>query len=131
MSEALYNKLSRRERQIMDILLELRQATAEEVRSRLPDPPSYSAARAMLAKLEEKGHVQHIERDLRYVYKPAISRSAARRSAVARLVRVFFDRSLADAVRGLLDSSADSLSDEELNRISAQIEAEKVRRKEQ
>ena len=64
-------KLSRREREIMDILLELREATAQEVRERLPDPPSNSAARALLARLEKKGAIRHIERDLRYVYVPS------------------------------------------------------------
>ena len=129
MKEEIYDRLSRRERQIMDILLELREATAEEVRSRLPDAPSYSAARAMLTKLEEKGYIRHIERDLRYVYLPAVSRAEVKSSAVDRLVRVFFNRSLADAVRGLLDVSGESISDEELERIAQQVEAERQRRK--
>ncbi len=117
----VHSQLSRRERQIMDILLELGEATAEEVRSRLPDPPSYSAARALLAKLETKGHVRHVERDLRYVYRPAISRESARRSAVARLVNVFFAGSLSEAVTGLVRLSGDELTDDELERIEAAI----------
>jgi BlaI family transcriptional regulator, penicillinase repressor len=116
-------QLSRRERQIMDILLELGEATAEEVRRRLPDPPSYSAARALLSKLEAKGHVRHAERDLRYVYRPAISRDQARQSAVARLVKVFFGGSLADAVSGLVGMSDGELSAEEIRRIRAAIDA--------
>ncbi|MGH9379582.1 MAG: BlaI/MecI/CopY family transcriptional regulator [Thermoanaerobaculia bacterium] len=116
------NELSRRERQIMDILYELGTATAEQVRSRLPDPPSYSAARAMLARLEEKGHVVHVEEDLRYVYSPTVAKEAARESAIARLVRVFFDGSPAQAVTGLLGMSAEELSEEELDRLRKMIE---------
>ena len=122
-------QLSRRERQIMDILFELGEAPAEEVRSRLPDPPSYSAARAMLAKLEAKGHVRHAEKGLRYVYSPVQARSKARRSAVSRLVRVFFDGSVAQAVNGMLGQSVDQLSDEELEEMSRSIEQARRRRK--
>lgn len=125
---ALYDKLSRRERQIMDVLLELGQATASEVRSRLPDPPSYSATRAMLAKLEDKGHIGHTEQGPRYVYSPRISRTEARQSAVSRLVNVFFDHSLAGAVTGMLDMAADDLSEDELEQIAAKIEEAKSRR---
>lgn len=113
--------LTRRERQIMDILYELERATAEQIRSRLPDPPSYSAARAMLARLEEKGHVAHVEEDLRYVYAPTVPKEAARESAMTRLVRVFFGGSQAQAVTGLLGMSADELSDEELDRLEKMI----------
>ncbi len=119
---ALYDQLSRRERQIMDVLLELGKATAGEVRSRLPAAPSYSAVRAMLAKLEDKGHVRHREQGPRYVYSPRISRAKARRSAVSRLVNVFFGRSMAGAVTGMLDMSADQLSGDELDLIAARIE---------
>lgn len=113
--------LTRRERQIMDILYELERATAEQIRSRLPDPPSYSAARAMLARLEEKGHVAHVEEDLRYVYAPTVPKEAARESAMTRLVRVFFGGSQAQAVTGLLGMSADELSNEELDRLEKMI----------
>ncbi|MEM7482830.1 MAG: BlaI/MecI/CopY family transcriptional regulator [Acidobacteriota bacterium] len=129
MSDEIYDRLSRRERQIMDILFEQKEATAEEVRSRLPDPPSYSAARAMLAKLEEKGYIRHSERNLRYVYRPAVSRRKVQASAASRLLRVFFDRSLADAVRGLLDTSSDRLSDRELDQVAEMIEQERQRRR--
>lgn len=121
-------QLSRRERQIMDILLELGEAPAEDVRTRLPDPPSYSAARALLRKLEEKGLVRHREESLRYVYAPAISRDDARESAVSRLVRVFFDGSAARAVNALVDQSAAELSDDELDRLAATIEDARNRR---
>lgn len=122
------HQLSRRERQIMDILLELGEAPAEEVRTRLPDPPSYSAARAMLRKLEEKGMVRHREESLRYVYAPAISRDEARESAVSRLVRVFFDGSAARAVNALVDRSASELSDEDLDRLARTIDEARKRR---
>lgn len=121
-------ELSRRERQIMDVLLEAGEASAEEVRTRLPEPPSNSAVRAMLARLEEKGQVTHAEKGLRYVYRPAISRQEAQRSAVSRLVRVFFDGSAAQAVTGLLGQSADQLGDAELDELSAAIEQARQRR---
>lgn len=128
MTRSQLSQLSRRERQIMDILLELGEAPAEEVRTRLPDPPSYSAARAMLRKLEEKGMARHREQDLRYVYSPAISREEARESAITRLVRVFFDGSAARAVNALVDRSASELSDEELDRLARAIEDARARR---
>lgn len=114
-------KLSRREREIMDILFELHEATAQEVRERLPDPPSNSAARALLARLEKKGAITHLERDLRYVYLPAISREAAQESALSRVVRVFYDGSLANAVTGMVEHSGDRLSDDELAELEAAI----------
>ncbi len=123
-------QLSRRERQIMDILLELGEAPAEAVRSRLPDPPSYSAARAMLRKLEDKGMIRHREENLRYVYTPAISREEARESALSRLVRVFFDGSMAQAVNALVDRSASELSQDELDRLARTIDAARERRDE-
>ena len=123
-----HDKLSRRERQIMDVLLAEGEASAEQVRAGLPDPPSNSAVRAMLARLEEKGHVRHAERGLRYVYSPTISAEAARRSAVSRLVQVFFDGSMAQAVSGLLDMSAARLDDDELDRLAAAVERERRRR---
>lgn len=113
--------LPRRERQIMDILFSLGEATAEEVRSRLPSPPSYSAARALLSRLESKGFIGHGERDLKYVYRPAVSRSAARTSATERLVRVFYEGSVAAATNGLLEQSIDRLDESELDRLEALI----------
>ena len=113
--------LPRRERQIMDILFALGEAAVEDVRSRLPEPPSYSAARALLARLEGKGFVEHGERDLRYVYRPAVSRSEARASATERLVQVFYDGSVAAAANGLLEQSVDRLDDAELDRLDELI----------
>ncbi|HMB55094.1 MAG TPA: BlaI/MecI/CopY family transcriptional regulator [Thermoanaerobaculia bacterium] len=122
--------LTRRERQIMDVLLEMGEASAEEVRERLPDPPSNSAVRTLLGKLEDKGAIHHAEKNLRYVYSPAVSRDEAQESALSRLVRVFFGGSAAQAVTGLLDRSVERLDDTELDRLAATIEAERERRSE-
>jgi predicted transcriptional regulator len=128
MSQPSQTQLTRRERQIMDILLELGEASVEDVRSRLPDPPGYSAARALLRRLEEKGQVRHRERDLRYVYRPAISRVEARESAIHRLVRVFFDGSVPQAVTGLLDHAANELSNEELESLASIIKEARAKK---
>jgi predicted transcriptional regulator len=114
--------LSRRERQIMDIVYRLGRATAAEVRENLPDPPSYSAVRAMLRVLEEKGQLVHAQEGPRYVFRATVSVEAARRSALRRLMRTFFDNSLAEAVATLLDVSASNLSDEELDRLARLID---------
>ena len=101
--------LTRRERDIMDALLELGdEASGEEIREKLPDPPSYSAVRAMLVRLEAKGVIKHKEKGLRYVYSPTTPRSAARRTAMQRLVRVFFGGSRGEAVTAF--SSAEEWS---------------------
>jgi BlaI family transcriptional regulator, penicillinase repressor len=119
--------LTRRERQIMDALRELGdEASAEEIRGKLPDPPSYSAVRAMLVKLEAKGFIRHKEKGLRYVYSPTTSRAAARRSAVHRLVRVFFGGSKGAALNALLD--AEEWSAEDLEEMSSRIERLKKER---
>lgn len=115
-------ELSRRERQIMDILYRRGSATAAEVRQELPDPPSYSAVRALLRILEEKGHVRHEARDLRYVYMPVLEREKASRSAVRHLVETFFNGSAEKAVAALLDESASKLSKSELARLARMIE---------
>ncbi len=127
--EAKKPKLSRREREILDILLELREATAQEVRERLVDPPSNSAARALLARLEKKGAISHIERDLRYVYVPTIGRKEAQESALSRLVRVFYDGSLASAVTGLVQQSSDKMSDDELKALEKAIRQARQRKR--
>ena len=114
-------KLSRREREIMNVLFTLGEpASAEDIRTRLTDPPSYSAVRAMLVKLEGKGHVRHREEGLRYVYSPTTSRTTARRTAVQQLVRIFFSGSPGDAATALLKN--ESWSDEELDTLTAEIE---------
>lgn len=112
-------KLSRREREIVDILLAEGEASAEEVRVRLTDPPSYSTARAMLSRLEAKGVIQHREKGLKYVYSALVSASRERRSAIDRLVRVFYDGSLTKAVTGMVDSRR--LSEEDFDAIEEAI----------
>jgi predicted transcriptional regulator len=112
--------LSRRERQILDILYARGTATVAEVQAALPDPPGYSAVRALLRILEEKGHARHESRGTRYVYLPMVPRERARNSALSRIVKTFFDGSAAQAAAALVDSG--SLSDEELTRLSSLIE---------
>jgi len=112
--------LSRRERQILDILYARGSASAAEVREAMPDPPSYSAVRALLRILEEKGHAKHQTLGTRYVYLPLVPRENARHSALTRIVHTFFDGSAAQAAAALVDSG--SLSDEELTRLSALID---------
>src|SRR4026209_2230212 len=109
-----HHELSRRERQIIDILYTQGRATAAEVQSLLPDPPSYSAVRAMLRILEEKGHVHHEQDGPRYVYLPTIARENAKRSAMRHVLQTFFDGSTAQAISALLDDSSAKLSDAEL-----------------
>ncbi|PYQ29555.1 MAG: CopY family transcriptional regulator [Acidobacteria bacterium] len=121
-------KLPRREREIMDVLFELgAEASAEEIRERLTDPPSSSAVRAMLAKLEAKGAVRHREKGLRYVYSPTVARTAARRSALKRLVQVFFEGSAGQAMTALLNE--EKWSEEELDRMAGEIERARKERK--
>lgn len=115
-------KLSRRERQIMDVLYRLGRATAAEIQQLIPDPPGYSAIRAMLRVLENKKHIRHEEKDLRYVYIPVVSREKAKRSAISHLLTTFFEGSTEQAVATLLDVSARNLSDEELQRLAELIE---------
>jgi predicted transcriptional regulator len=112
--------LSRRERQIMDVLYARGSATAAEVRDALPDPPSYSAVRALLRILEEKGHARHESQGPRYVYLPQVSRERARKSALRRVVSTFFEGSAAQAAAALIDS--ESLTKNDLVRLSALIE---------
>ena len=122
MHSSRFLHLSRRERQIMDVLYRRGRATAAEVRQQLPDPPSYSAVRAMLRVLEGKGHIRHEEEALRYVYRPTLPRERAKRSALKHLVETFFDGSAGLAVAAILDGSAAKLSTEELDRLSQLIE---------
>jgi predicted transcriptional regulator len=119
MSQAT-DPLSRRERQIMDIIYGRGQATAAEVTAALPDPPSYSAVRALLRILEDKGHVRHHQDGPRYVFLPTVSRDRARRSALRSLVKTFFDGSPAQAAAALIDQG--DLSDEDVARLSEAIE---------
>lgn len=115
-------KLSRRERQIMDIVFELGQVTAAEVLDKLPDPPSYSAVRAMLRILEEKGHLRHHQVGPRYVFQPTLSRQDARDSAIQRVVRTFFAGSTEQAMAALLDLSSADMNEKDLDRLQEMIE---------
>ena len=114
--------LSRRERQIMDILYRRGRATANEVMADLTGDPSYSTVRTQLRVLEAKGHVRHDEEGLRYVYLPALPRHAARRSALRHLVETFFDGSTEKVVGALLGGETARFSDEELDRIAELVE---------
>ncbi len=117
--------LSRRERQIMDILYRLGSATAAEVQKNLTDAPSYSAVRALLRILEDKGHLKHGYDGPRYLYAPVVSRPVAQKSALRQLVKTFFAGSTSNAVAALLDMSGDDLSDAELERLSKLVEQAK------
>jgi predicted transcriptional regulator len=117
-----HHELSRRERQIIDILYARGRATAAEVQAALPDPPSYSAVRAMLRILEDKGHVRHEQDGPRYVYVPTVARDNAKRSAMRHMVRTFFDGSAEQAISALLDDSSAALSDAELDRLARLID---------
>ncbi len=114
--------LSRRERQIMDILYGRGKSTASEIREAMTDAPSYSAVRAMLRILEEKGHVSHEAQGARYVYLPTLARDKAKRFAVKHLVDTFFNESPEQVVAALLDVSATRLTDAELDRMAEMIE---------
>ena len=114
-------QLSRREREIMDVIYRAGRATAAEVLDQLADPPSYSAVRALLRVLEDKGHLRHEEDGPRYVFLPTVPRERARASALRQVLHTFFDGSTEQAVAALLDLSSARLSDAELNRLSKLI----------
>ena len=109
----------------MDILYQRGRASASEILEAIPDPPTYSAVRAKLRVLEEKGHVRHEEESLHYVYLPTVTRDTARRSALRHLLATFFEGSVEQAVAAMLDLSSARLSQEELDRISNLIEEAK------
>jgi predicted transcriptional regulator len=116
------DQMSRRERQIMEIVYRLGEATAADVRNEMADPPSYSAIRAFLRILEEKGHLRHKEAGPRYVYSPRVPLEKARRSALRRLLRNFFDDSSETLVASLLDETAPRLSPGELDNLAELID---------
>jgi predicted transcriptional regulator len=120
------SSLSRRERQIMDILYRQGRATAAEVMAALSGEPTYSTVRTQLRVLEEKGHVRHEEQGLRYVYSPAVPRTAARKWALRHLVETFFDGSAERAVAALLGGEGARLTDEELDRIGEMVKDKKT-----
>jgi predicted transcriptional regulator len=122
MSRPLHALLTRRERQIMDVLLRRGRATAAEVMNDLPGGQTYSTIRTQLRVLEEKGFVRHEDDGVRYVYTPAVDRKSARRSALKHLVDTFFDGSVEQAVAALLGGEASRVSTEELARLAELIE---------
>lgn len=115
--------LSRRERQIMDIIYELNEATAAQVLDRLPNPPGYSAVRALLRVLEEKGHLEHKQDGPRYVFLPTLPREEARRNALKHLMETFFDGSTEKVVAALLNISEEELAEDDYKRLSELIES--------
>lgn len=114
--------LSRRERQIMDVVYRLGRATAADVQAHVPEPPSYSAVRAHLRVLEEKGHLRHEQDGPRYVFLPTLPREKARRSALRQLVQTFFEGSTAQAVAALLDAPDAKMSEDDLERLAGLID---------
>lgn len=122
------DQLSRRERQIMDILYRLGKASAKDVMDNMDDAPSYSSVRTLLGKLVEKGHADHRESGLKYVYFPLVAREKASRSALGNVVKTFFDDSPYLAVNSLLDMSINDLSDQELDQLRAMIQARKSKK---
>ena len=129
MSEPLEHQLSRRERQIMDVLFQRGEATAAEVRDGMPEAPSYSAVRAQLRILEDKGHVTHEQDGPRYIYRPTVAKDRAKRSALNHLVETFFNGSAGQAMAALLDDSSGRLSDRELARLEDLIRQARSREK--
>ena len=125
MSENQHLHLSRRERQIMDVVYQLGRVTAADVLERIPSPPSYSAVRAMMRVLEEKGVLKHEQDGPRYLYRPVVLREKARRSALKQMLRTFFDGSTEEAVAALLDLSRSKLSQDDLSRLSQLIQKAK------
>src|SRR6266436_5887002 len=125
MSKAKPHSLTRRERQIMDVLYKLERATVGQVLAKLADKPSYSTVRAQLRVLEEKGHVRHEEQGLRYVYIPTVPRDVARRSALRHLVETFFDGSAEKLVAALLGGEISRIPREELDRLARLVSKER------
>jgi predicted transcriptional regulator len=122
MTTTAHRDLSRRERQILDILYQKGRATAAEVQADLPEPPSYSAVRALLRILEEKGHIRHEQDGPRYVYLPTVARDNAKRSALRHILQTFFDGSAEQAISALLDEPSTRLSNDELDRLATLID---------
>jgi len=118
----LQRDLGRRERQIMDAIFQLGEASVGEVRGRLPDPPSYSSVRTMIRHLENKGLLRHRSEGTKYVYKPTQSKESVSRSALRHLIKTFFDDSSADTVAAILDDNDAKLSKDDLDRIEQFID---------
>ena len=125
MAKQIYDGLGNRERQLVDVVYQLGEASVAEVLQKLPDPPSYSSVRKMLSLLEEKGLLKHRRDGMRYVYRPAQPAKTARRQAVLHLLDTFFAGSASDAVNSILDVSADQLNDDDLRRLQSIIDQAK------
>ena len=129
MAASHLNDLSRRERQIMDILFEKGECSAQEVREKLPDPPSYSAVRALIARLLEKELVEFRAEGVKYIYYPAVAEKKVQTSAVNRLLKTFFKGSKLNAVNALLDADGEQLSAAEIEELERKIQRVKQARK--
>src|SRR5687767_7912557 len=116
------NDLSRRERQIMDFLYERERASVTEVMQGIADPPSYSAVRAMLRTLEQKGRIKHVEDGRAYIYQPTLQKDSARKGALSHLLKTFFDGSTEQALAALLDLKGPKLTDAELDRVATMVD---------
>jgi BlaI family transcriptional regulator, penicillinase repressor len=123
------SQLSRRERQIMDVLYRAGRATAADIRAGLPDPPSYSAVRALLRILEDKGHVRHEQDASRYVFIPTVKPGTAKRSALRHVINTFFEGSTAKVMAALVEMSGPTLDADELSRLRHLIDEAKQRQK--
>jgi predicted transcriptional regulator len=119
-------ELGRRERQIMDVIFRLGEASVSDVRAELADPPTYSAVRGMMRLLEEKGYLEHVQDGLRYVYKPTLERQKARAVALKHMVRTFFAGSTTDAVASLLELDDAKLSSQDIARLKKLIASAKA-----
>lgn len=117
----ILKNLSRRERQIMDIVYEMNKATVAQVLELIPDPPSYSTVRALLRVLEDKGHLKHTQQGPRYIYSPTLPREEASQNALKHVLKTFFDNSTEDIVAALLNISEEDLSEEEYKRLTKLI----------
>ena len=122
MSRKLHTELSKRERQIMDVIYRKKSATAKEVMERIPNPPSYSTVRKLLNILERKGFLKHIQDGLRYIYYPKIPHKKAMRSAVRQLMETYFDNSVEEAMTALIEYKSEGISDSDLDKMIDLIE---------
>ncbi len=126
MSKKLHTDLSKRERQIMDVIYRKKSATAKEVMGSIPNPPSYSTVRKLLHILENKGFLKHIQDGLRFIYYPKIPHKKAMRSAVRQLIETYFDNSVEEAMTALIEYDSGELTDEDLDRLIDIIEKRKA-----
>jgi predicted transcriptional regulator len=122
MSRKLHTELSKRERQIMDVIYRRKSATAKEVMEKIPNAPSYSTVRKLLHILERKGFLKHIQDRLRYIYYPKIPHKKAMRSAVRQLMETYFDNSVEEAMTALIEYKSEGISDSDLDKMIDLIE---------